>query len=43
MVDWDAYRSWAEGPSDVCAAHRCVAQENLDLLGLDGNVTIFVI
>ena len=42
-ANWDQYRLWAEGPSEVCAAKRCLSIETLASLGIDGKTTIFLI
>ena len=42
-ANWDAYKLWAEGHSDVCAAHRCLAPEVIATLGIDAARTIFLL
>ena len=43
IADWNQYRLWAEGPSDVCQACRCLSEASLWLLGIDGDVIIFLL
>ncbi len=43
IADWDAYRLWSEGPSDVCAARRCLSDDAMARLGVDPEDTIFLL
>lgn len=43
VADWSAYRNWVEGPSDVCAAKRCLSVEAMVEIGVDGDTTIFLL
>jgi len=43
LADWTQYRLWAEGPSDVCQACRCLSEESLVQLGIGGDTTIFLL
>ncbi len=42
-ANWDNYRLWAEGASDVCAANRCFSAEVITTLGIDPETTIFLL
>lgn len=43
VADWSAYRLWAEGPSDVCHADKCLSAESLADLGIQGDTVIFLL
>ena len=42
IADWDAYRLWAEGPSDVCEARRVLQPEAIVGLGIRPEDVIFL-
>ena len=42
-ANWTQYRAWADGPSDVCAAKRCLSADVLASLNLDGDATIYLL
>lgn len=43
MANWDEYRLWAEGQSDVCEARRCLPKASLELLGISEEAVIFLL
>lgn len=43
VADWDQYRLWAEGPSDVCQAHRCLTDSQIADLGIQRDTVIFLL
>jgi hypothetical protein len=43
IADWNQYRLWSEGPSDVCAAHRCLSENIMTQLGISTDTTIFLL
>lgn len=42
-ANWTNYRIWAEGQSDVCEAHRCLSQTDIDALGIESETVIFLL
>jgi hypothetical protein len=42
-VDLAQYDLWKEGPSEVCAASRCISASELERLSIPADTTIFVI
>lgn len=43
VADWDQYRAWANGPSDVCEAHRCISADDIARLGIATDTVIFLL
>ena len=43
LADWDQYRAWSEGPSDVCEARRCLNPEAIKRLAITPETVIFLI
>jgi len=42
-IDFSQYRLWAEGPSEVCAAHRVLTADQIVRFGIQPETTIFAI
>lgn len=43
VANWDKYRLWAEGPSDICHAFRCLNGEDIKKLGITSEKSIFLL
>ena len=42
-INFVTYRLWAEGPSEVCAAHRVLTGQQITRFGIQPDTTIFAI
>jgi hypothetical protein len=42
-ADWDQYRLWAEGPSDVCEVRHCLSETEIARLGIQSDTVVFLL
>ena len=42
-ADLAQYKLWAESPSEVCEAHRCLSESEIARLGIQSDTTIFLL
>lgn len=40
-INMASYMIWAQGPSEVCAAFRCLSRKQIQRLGIQDDTTIF--